>query len=112
MTDPITPAAAEARLERLLTNLENITESYSGLVVDAAIAEAEFRIAWADAIQSAKGKTVAEKEAAATLRCDKELMGRKVAEAKAEAARMGCYSLRSQIEGVRSILASSREQVR
>lgn len=108
----IHPAEAEARLSRLLENLEQVTEQYSDLVVAAAIAEAEFRIAYADAIKNAKGKTVAEKESSATLICSHELMGRKVAEAKAEAARMGCYSLRSQIEGVRSILASSREQVR
>lgn len=108
----IHPAEAEARLSRLLENLEQVTEQYSDLVVQAAMAEAEYRIAYADAIQSAKGKTVAEKEATATLRCSRELMARKVADGKAEAARMGCYSLRSQIEGVRSILASSREQVR
>lgn len=98
----ITPAATEAELRRLAHKLEERTDALAGLLHAAAEADVTYRIAYSKALLAASG-TVAEKEAQATLACEKQLWTRKTAEATADACREAVRSLRDQLSAVQSV---------
>lgn len=107
---PLTAQQAEDALGRLAWRLEAKTDALSSLLLDAAEAEVRYKVAYAKALLRSELKTVAEREADATLQCENELMARKTTEAVADACRESVRSLRDQLDAVRSLNASARDQ--
>jgi hypothetical protein len=108
MSAPVTPAQAEAELRRLARKLEAQCDALAGLLRAAAEADVQYRLAFAKALLAAKGSTVAEREAAATLACADELRERKHSEAVSDACRESVRSLRDQLSAVQSVNANIR----
>jgi hypothetical protein len=97
------PEDVEREVRRLARKLEAKTDELAELFHDAAEAEVAYRVEYA--------KAVAEREAAATVYCEKLLWDRKTKEAVADAAREAARSLRDQISAVQSVGAMVRSQM-
>jgi len=108
MSQPVTPAMAEAELRRLARKLEERTDALAELLTTAAAADVAYKVAFAKALLQATGATVAEREAHATLATQTELTTRKVSEAIADACREAVRSLRDQLSAVQSVNANVR----
>jgi lactam utilization protein B len=104
----LTPSATEAELRRLAKKLEDRTDVLAELLQTAAEADVTYRVSFAKALLDAKGKTVAEREAHATLFTSGELYERKTTEAVADACREAVRSLRDQLSAVQSVNANLR----
>jgi hypothetical protein len=105
------PEDVEREVRRLARKLEAKTDELAELFHDAAEAEVAYRVEYAKALLVADAKTVAEREAAATVYCEKLLWDRKTKEAVADAAREAARSLRDQISAVQSVGAMVRSQM-
>ncbi len=103
-----TPRDVERELWRLMSRLDGRLAEHERIVVEAAEAEAEYRVEFAKALLRAEGATVAEREARATLATERLLRDRKVKEAVAAASLEAQRSLREQLQAVRSVGASVR----
>jgi ribosomal protein L10 len=110
MTQVLTPVDVERELLRLCKLLEAATYEFADMAKESAVADAEYKSANARARLQAKGLTVGEKEAEATIATEKEYMRRRVSESIADSQRELCRSLRSQLDAVRSIGANLRSQ--
>jgi hypothetical protein len=105
----LTPTQTENELRRLAHKLEAKSDELAGLLRAAAEADVAYRLAYAKALLRAKGDTVGEREAAATLVVADELTARKVSEAVADACRESVRALRDQLSAVQSVNANVRQ---
>lgn len=108
----ITPASVEAELRRLCKKLEERTDSLAQLLHAAAEAEVAYRAEFAKALLKSDAKTVAEREAEATLATEDHLYARKTSEAVADACREAVRSLRDQISAVQTVSRSVTESMK
>lgn len=104
----LTPAKTEEELRRLAKKLEARTDALAGLLQAAAEADVEYRVNFARALLVSRAKTVAEREAEATVTCEDLLWKRKISEAEADACREAVRSLRDQLSAVQSVNANVR----
>lgn len=107
----VTPATIETEIRRLARKLEQRTDDLAELFTAAAEADVAYRLEFAKALLVAEGKTAGEREAAATLHCERLLTQRKVTEAVADSARESVRSLRDQLSAVQSVGAMVRSQM-
>jgi hypothetical protein len=103
MTAPVTPAQVEAEMRRVACKLEAKTDDLGGLLQRAAEADVDYRVGFAKSLLAAKGGTVGEPEARATLEVEAELRARKTTEATADACREAVRSLRDQLSALQSM---------
>lgn len=106
----LTPVQTENELQRLSNKLEAKTDLLAGLLHDAAVAEVNYKLSYAKALLTADGKTVADREAQATLDVAEELMKRKTTEAIADACLESVRSIRDQLAAMQSLNANVRSQ--
>lgn len=107
----VTPATVENEIRRLANKLEVKTDELADLFQAAADAEVVYRVEFAKALLRSQEKTVAEREADATVQCAALLTDRKCKEAVADAGRESCRSLRDQLNAVQSVGANLRAQM-
>lgn len=107
----VTPDTIESEIRRLARKLESRTDDLAELFQAAAAADVAYRVEFARALLTAEGKTAGEREAVATLHCERLLMARRTSEAVADSARESVRSLRDQISAVQSVGAMVRSQM-
>lgn len=107
---PISQVEIEQELLRLIDALENETEKFEVLAVDAAKKEAEYKSNWAKEYLAAKG-SIKEREAWADYKLDQVAFDFKIAEALVKTKREALLSLRTSIDAMRTLNANVRVQV-
>jgi hypothetical protein len=90
--------------------LENETEAFETLAVDAAKKEALFKSNWAKEYLAAKG-SIKEREAWADYKLSDEIFDFKISEALVKSKREKLTSLRTSIDALRTLNANVRVQV-
>jgi hypothetical protein len=90
--------------------LENETEAFEVLAVDAAKKEALFKSNWAKEYLAAKG-SIKEREAWADYKLSDEIFDFKISEALVKSKREKLTSLRTSIDALRTLNANVRVQV-
>lgn len=110
--DPATlnPASCEAEIIRFVGLLEHATQETARRGRVAAECEVAHRVAYAKAIIAAAG-TVSEREAAATIQTEHELLARRLAEASLDASRDAGRNIRETLGALRTLNANLRELV-
>jgi hypothetical protein len=106
----LTPGQTENELQRLSNKLEAKTDHLASLLSEAAEAEVTYKIAYAKALLTSEGKTVAEREAKALISVEDLLMKRKTTEAIASACLESVRSIRDQLAAMQSLNANVRNQ--
>lgn len=109
-SQPISQVDIEHELIRLIESLENETEAFEELAVDASKKEARYKAAWAKEYLSAKG-SIKERESWADYKLADEQFDFKCAEALVKAKREKLLSLRTAIDAMRTLNANVRFQV-
>ena len=104
----LTPHDAEAEIRRLADRLDQKCVEFEHRAVEAAEAEAAYRLAHAKALLKVRGETVGEREARAVLETEGIYQERRRAEAVADACKESIRSLREQLAAARSVSASVR----
>lgn len=112
MSDQATPSSVEREVRRLARKLEDKADELAVLFREAGEAEALYRVEYAKALLLSEKKTVAEREADATVRCELLLKDRKAKEAVADAAKEAGRHLAAQLNAVQSVGAMVRESMR
>lgn len=107
---PISQVEIESELLRLMELLENETEAFETLAVDAAKKEALFKSNWAKEYLAAKG-SIKEREAWADYKLSDEIFDFKISEALVKSKREKLTSLRTSIDALRTLNANVRVQV-
>ena len=107
---PISQVEIESELLRLMELLENETEAFEMLAVDAAKKEALFKSNWAKEYLAAKG-SIKEREAWADYKLSDEIFDFKISEALVKSKREKLTSLRTSIDALRTLNANVRVQV-
>lgn len=107
---PISQVEIESELLRLMELLENETEAFEVLAVDAAKKEALFKSNWAKEYLAAKG-SIKEREAWADYKLSDEIFDFKISEALVKSKREKLTSLRTSIDALRTLNANVRVQV-
>ncbi len=107
----VTPSSVEKEIRRLAHKLESKTDDLAVSFKEAADAEVVYKVEYAKALLLSDLKTVAEREADATVKCERLLTDRKCKEAVADAARESVRSLRDQLNAVQSVGANLRAQM-
>ena len=107
---PISQVEIESELLRLIELLENETEAFETLAVDAAKKEALFKSNWAKEYLAAKG-SIKEREAWADYKLSDEIFDFKISEALVKSKREKLTSLRTSIDALRTLNANVRVQV-
>ena len=107
---PISQVEIESELLRLMELLENETEAFEVLAVDAAKKEALFKSNWAKEYLAAKG-SIKEREAWADYKLSGEIFDFKISEALVKSKREKLTSLRTSIDALRTLNANVRVQV-
>jgi hypothetical protein len=89
----------EKELQRLCSNLDQLTEEFQGLCRIAADARCDYDVAWARALlkQTQKGDTVKVRESEATLICEHQMREARIAESLRDAAKERIRALQSII---------------
>jgi hypothetical protein len=95
---------------RLLQLLEEETEAFETLSMDAAKKEALYKSNWAKSYLSAKG-SIKEREAWADYQMNDENYDHKISEGLVKAKRERLLSLRTSIDALRTLNANVRAQV-
>jgi tRNA A22 N-methylase len=109
-TAPINQVEIEEEIIRMTSMLEDETENFEVLAVDAANKEALYKSSWAKEYLSAKG-SIKEREAWADYKLEKEIFDWKASEALVRAKRERLNSLRTSIDALRTLAANVRQQV-
>lgn len=109
-TKPISQVEVEEELMRLLELLEQETEAFETLSMDAAKKEALYKSNWAKSYLSAKG-SIKEREAWADYQMNDENYDYKISEGLVKAKRERLLSLRTSIDALRTLNANVRAQV-
>ncbi len=107
---PISQVEIESELMRLMELLENETEAFETLAVDAAKKEALFKSNWAKEYLAAKG-SIKEREAWADYKLSDEIFDFKISEALVKSKREKLTSLRTSIDALRTLNANVRSMV-
>jgi len=110
-TGPITQLDVEAEIIRLSGSLEEETEAFEALAKDSAKKEAAYKRAWYTEYLSAEGAQKLRESFAGYKNADLYLEAQ-VAEALMRAKREKLYSIRAQLDSLRTIAANVRVQVR
>jgi hypothetical protein len=105
---PIGPADVEKEIRRFVDLLEGATDENAPIARAAALADARYKKAHAGALLSAKGRTVADREAIADLECASEYEARQVADMLWKVQQEKQRNLRAQMDALRSINANTR----
>jgi hypothetical protein len=106
-----TPAEVATEIQRLCQVIEGKCVNYARLAHEAGEREADYRVKYAQTLLVSLSKTVAEREAEATVECERELRARKAAEAVADACRESIRAARDQLNAVQSIGANLRAEM-
>jgi len=109
-TTPISQVEVEEELMRLMGMLEEETEAFETLSIDAAKKEALYKSNWAKSYLSAKG-SIKEREAWADYQMNDENYDYKISEGLVKAKRERLLSLRTSIDALRTLNANVRAQV-
>lgn len=107
--ETLTQAEVESEMMRLSALLEDNTYHLAGLAQDAAQAEADFKRDWAKAFLAATG-AVRLRESEADLATERAFFNQQLAKGAEKAKRELLYSLRAQLDVLRSISANVRAQ--
>lgn len=112
---PLTQNGVEREITRLSGLMEEGVEELDRVSSDAAVAEADFKIRYAQERIKAKvqagGKiTVSDADDAATVETETELRRRLVTEAKKEVGQERMRTLRARIDALRTVSANIRAQ--
>lgn len=110
------PVEVESEIRRLCELLEKATQLTARRARDAAVADAQYKRAWAQAVLDAKvghppdgkGPTVSEVEARAALQTDKEYVQKRSTEALLQSSIEAGRNIRAQLDALRSIAANMR----
>ena len=108
--NPISQVEVEQEILRLLNEMEEETEAFEQLAIDAAKKEAKFEAEWAKAYLSATG-SIKEREAWADYKMADFDYDYKIAEALVKAKRERLLSLRTSMDSLRTLNANVRVQV-
>ncbi len=108
MDRPISSDEIEAELWRICQRLDFQVGEIAKRARAAAQADADHKVGFAKAILRVEGATVGEREAKALIECAESYALHKGADAVLLAAQEAGRSLRSQIEALRSLLATQR----
>jgi len=108
-TRPISQVEIEQEIIRLTSMLEDETETFESLAVDAAEKEADYKASWAKEYLSAKG-SIREREAWADYKLEIQIHSHKIAEALVKSKRERLSSLRTSIDALRTLAANVRAQ--
>lgn len=108
--DPISQVEIENELLRLMSMLEEETETFESLAEDAAKKDALYKANWAKEYLSAKG-SIKEREAWADYKLSEESYDFKISEALVRSKREKLTSLRTSIDALRTLNANVRSQV-
>lgn len=108
-TRPISQVEIEQEIIRLTSMLEDETETFEALAVDAAEKEADYKASWAKEYLSAKG-SIREREAWADYKLEIQIHNHKIAEALVKSKRERLSSLRTSIDALRTLAANVRAQ--
>ena len=109
-SQPISQVEIESEIMRLLGILEEETEAFEVLAVDAAKKDALMKGNWAKEYLAAKG-SIKEREAWADYKLADMDFDHKCAEALVRAKREKLLSIRTQIDALRTLNANVRVQV-
>ena len=109
-SQPISQVEIESEIMRLLGILEEETEAFEVLAVDASKKEALYKSNWAKEYLSAKG-SIKERESWADYKMDELAYDYKIAEALVKAKREKLLSLRTGVDAMRTLNANVRAQV-
>jgi hypothetical protein len=109
-TQPISQVEIESELLRFTDMLEQETEAFEQLAVDAAKKEATYKASWAKEYLSAKG-SIKEREAWADYKLTDLSYDHKIAEALVKSKREKLSSLRTSIDALRTLNANVRTMV-
>lgn len=108
----LTPAGTESTLMRVAKKLEQQTDELPKLLQAAAENDVAYRAAFARALLTSDAKTVAEREAEATLATTELLFQRKTSEAVADAAKESVRSLRDLLSAAQTLNRSVTESMK
>ena len=109
-SSPISQVEIEQELLRFMDMLENETEVFEVLAVDAAKKESLYKSNWAKEYLSAKG-SIKEREAWADYKIDTFNYEHKIAEALVKTKRESLLSIRASMDAMRTLNANVRAQV-
>lgn len=109
-SQPISQVEIEAEILRLLGLLEDETEGFETLALDASKKEAAYKTSWAKEYLSAKG-SIKEREAWADYKMADDSLTWKIAEALLKAKREKLVSVRNALDALRTLAANVRHQV-
>lgn len=107
---PISQIEVEQEILRLVGLLEDNTENFETLAVDAANKEAFYKSSWAKEYLSAKG-SIKEREAWADYKLEQQIFDYKISEALVKSKREKLHSLRTSVDALRTLAANVRAQV-
>lgn len=101
------PPEVESEIRRLLERLEEATYEMGSLAEAAGHAEVRAKVAYARAYLASDGP-VSTREQLAVVASETDLLGRRIAEAKVTAQRELLSTIRTQVDGLRTIAANMR----
>lgn len=99
-----------SEIERLIGLLEERTDDYRDLAVQAAQAEAAHKKGYAIALLNATDGPVAQREATASLKVDDLFLARRCAEATRDACLEAMRSLRAQLSALQTLARMEYDQ--
>ncbi len=97
-------------IERMVSLLEEKTDDYRVLAVEAAQAEVSYKRAYAVELLKAEGKTAAQRESTASLKCCDEYSVRKASEASRDACLEAMRSIRAQLSALQTLARFEHDQ--
>lgn len=109
-TRPISQVEIEEEIMRLTDLLEQETEAFEQLAIDASVKESGYKAAWAKEYLGAKG-SIKEREAWADYKLEDPALQYKISEALVKSKREKLNSLRTSIDALRTLAANIRAQV-
>lgn len=78
--------------------LDEVYEEWKHVYRDAATKHSQYKRAWAQALVTAKGKTVGDRESVAEIETSSERLAHERSEADAEILKMSQFNIRKQLE--------------
>lgn len=108
-TRPISQVEVENKILELVEKMEEATEDYAHLMEKASDAESHYKAEHAKAYLRAQG-AVKEREATADVACEDLLFQFKTAEALAKSRHQSLLTIRTALDGLRTIAANVRAQ--
>lgn len=109
-TRPLSQVEIEEKILEDIDRLEEETEAFERLGIEAAEAEVAFKVGQAGAYLRASG-SIKEREAHATFLTEELALAYKIAEARAKYGKELLSTIRAELDGHRSLNANVRPQV-